>query len=173
MPTWIAYAPARREFEARDACADLGVTAIVPRKVELIRSGKRRFPDPVVSPVLPNYIGLDLSDDDWHKVTRIPSLRLTMMACGPGDWRRFLNFADIAEDAYDLAMAQIAAGQRVTEFSEGDAIAILGGPLAGQLAAFRRIVERAEAAFPLIGAELNIMGRSVLITLDPVLVRKA
>lgn len=173
MSHWLAYAPARREFEARDAIAALGIHAIVPRRVDLIRHGKRRFPDAVVSPILPNYLFLDITDAQWHQVAHLPTIRLTLMGIGPKDWRDVQIFATATEADFASRMAEIDAGSRVSEYQPGDALKIISGALSNQMATFRRIIESRHSPFPVIEAEINIMGRVTPIRLDPVNTCKA
>jgi transcription antitermination factor NusG len=167
MTLWAAYT--RREFDAQEECEALGITCHVPRRVDLIRQGKRRRPDPVVRPVLPGYIFIETDAHGWHMIRQSKHIR-TMMGVGPLDERNVRAFIAKTEADYIARMAQIEAGERVSEYNEGDVLQIIAGPFQGQLARFKRIAEG--AMFPEVIAEAEIMGQSVTLRLDPLAAKK-
>ena len=164
----LAYAPRGQEFEIADAVNAMGAIAIVPRMVELIRLPKQRRPQISESPFLPNYIFCALTPDEWHAA---PKELATVRFIGPQNWRRVQAFAQQVESDYQHRMAQIEAGNRLSEYNHGDVLEILGGVMQGQLATFRRLIE---GKVPMIEAEvqMQLLGRPVIATVDPINARK-
>lgn len=167
---WIGYARTGREFEVRDAIRALGADADVPRKVEAVRVGKKRWPEPRVSPILPNYVFVTCEIDQWHAVHGVRYLAPTMVIASRAAAIQIAAFVAATEAEYADRMARIEAGQRLEEFADGDPISI-AGPLGATLATFRALVEHPGSEYPAIRAEIEMMGRSVAIEADPLMVR--
>lgn len=163
---WIGYAQARQEFTAQAKITAAGITCHVPRKVDMVRQGKRRWPDPITSPALLNYVFLTGTDQDWHSVQALNVLRPTMIQIGKRAWDSITRFCHITELDYAARMDQINAGQRVAQYKPGEVLRIIAGPLAGQLATFTCMVE-GSGPFPEIDASIEIMGRNTKTRLDP------
>lgn len=161
----------RREFDAQEEAEALGLTCYVPRRVDMIRQGKRRRPDPVVRAVLPNYVFVETDAHGWHMLKDSKNFR-SWVGIGPNEARRVMAFIDRCEADYLARMAQIEAGERVQEYNPGDVLEIIGGPLTGQLARFRQTIERG-MLFPEVVAEVEMMGQIVPVRLDPLNARKA
>ncbi len=176
MTHYIAYAPTRTELDAQAICEDLEIPCIVPRKVEAIRQGKRRWPDPVISAAWPNYAFLTLTDAQWHQLHQLrkPPFRGTFHLVAAKEWDRCLlpAVARVEQD-FQYRMEMIEAGQRVAEYNAGDALTMIGGPFAGQMLRFKAMVEAAHEVFPQIKATMDMMGREVDVLLDPIHARKA
>lgn len=66
MTQWIAYVSAGQEFALVEDCEVLGISAIAPRKVEAVRTGNKRYPEPRVTPYLGNYVFIEANADEWH-----------------------------------------------------------------------------------------------------------
>lgn len=171
MTLWAAYVRAGKEFEAVADLEELGIWAVVPRRVDMIRQGKRRRPDPVVKPYLDNYVFCDLTDQQWHAVKSSKHIR-SLLGIGANNARQVMQFITRVEADYTARMAQIEAGQRVDEYEDGDVLQIIAGPFAGTLATFRRVAEGA-GLFPELIAEGELFGQAVTIRLDPLAARKA
>lgn len=171
MTLWACYVKSGKEFEAQEEAQALGITCHVPRRVDMIRQGKRRRPDPVVKPFLPNYVFCDLTDQQWHAVKSSKHIR-SLLGIGANNARQVMQFIARVEADYTQRMAQIEAGQRVDEYEDGDVLQIIAGPFAGQLATFRRVAEGA-GMFPELVAEGELFGQAVTIRLDPLAARKA
>jgi transcription antitermination factor NusG len=163
---WIGYAQARQEFAAKSEISAAGITCHVPKKVEMVRQGNRRWPDPVTMPALQNYVFFCGSDQDWHKVRRLNVLRATMIHIGQRAWQSIVDFTEKTEADYTARMNQIFAGQRVAQYKPDETLEIIAGPLAGQLATFRRMIE-STGQWPEIEASVNIMGADIKTRLDP------
>jgi transcription antitermination factor NusG len=172
MTLWAVAVRNGTEQNVQEQLEALGLEAIAPRRVDLIRQGKRRYPDPVTSAYLPGYVFAWFGDGDWHVIRHIKEVR-TMMAVSPQSERLVRAFIDRVEADYAQRMAQIEAGERVSEYSPGDLLTIMTGQFAGQLATFARILQTAHDVFPEIEAEMDMMGQTVKLRLDPISVRRA
>ena len=191
MPYWIASAPTGREFDARDALADLGITAIVPRQVNFLRQASKRWPEPVTTPALPNYIFLSLTDHQWHTAARANLISRTAIAISDAQWQtHILRFAaqtetDYADrlEAFSRAVAErkaARAAQRAAKahpapipaYNPGEVLRITAGPLLNQIATFSRMIQDAETLAPIVEAEINIMGTVTRAKLPIAAVRK-
>jgi transcription antitermination factor NusG len=186
MALWLAYVPTGYEFALVEDCAAIGITAIVPRKVEAVRAGEKRRPGPRVIPYMPNYGFIDATIEQWHWLKDIKYIR-DIMGIAP-QWRsRLQMFFDSVENEFSARMAEIDNAQRIMQSADatkearreavrmmqshtpGDWLEIISGPLAGQIVAFSAMVERANAATPEIEAEMA----GIKIRIDPLVVRRA
>ena len=171
MTRWAAYTRAGNELDAQEECEALGIVCHGPRRVDMIRQGKRRRPDAVVRPFLPNYVFIHATPDEWHILKASKHVR-SMMGIGDGSARLVHQFITRVEADFAQRMAQIEAGQRVDEYEEGDLLEIIAGPFAGKLAKFKRIAEGA-GIFPEVIAEADLLGQAVTLRLDPLVARRA
>ena len=165
----LAYTRAGREFETADALNELGALAISPRKVETIRLPKQRRPQVVESPFLSNYLFCAMDPDHWHEAKRDNIAFTICRDIGPHEWRNVQAFAQRIEADYQYRMEQIDAGDRLAEYTAGDALQILGGIMAGYMATFRRLHE---GTIPMIEAVIEGGYRPVKIMLDPINARR-
>lgn len=169
MSHYLSVAPASTEFAARDALAGLGITCLVPRKVEMIRLPKRRRPEPITSPLLQTYIFATMTPDQWHQAAAEGVMR-TVKMIAPKEWTKVQAFTERVEADYQTRMAQIEAGERIAEYTPGDVLQILGGPLLGSFATFRGIVD---GMVPMLKVEYDcVMGRLISLV-DPIYARPA
>lgn len=187
MSWWIGYAKAGREAEVAKDVRALGAVVRYARKIDAIRRGNQRWAEPVIAATLPNFLFIDVDDATWHKLREVKFLAHTLARIPTGELRRqphtkagillpqvgVLPFLDAADADFAKREAEIEAGKRVSEYVDGDLLAILGGPLAGHLARFRKILETAHDPFPRIRAEAEVMGRTVMVEVDPINARKA
>lgn len=189
MTMWLAYVPSGLEFDLVEACEALGITAIVPRKVESIRTGNKRWPEPRVTPYLPNYAFIDATDQEWHWIREIKYVR-DLMGIAPGWIPKLQAFFDAVEAQYTIRMAEIESAQKVMldreatkearreairaiqSYQPGDLLEVITGPFAGQLAAFGAMVERANSLTPEIEVALQGIAWGN-VRLDPLAVKKA
>jgi transcription antitermination factor NusG len=170
MSMVLAYT--RHEFAAQEECETLGLESFVPRRVDMIRQGKRRRPDPVISPAWPRYIFVDVTPDQWHWLKS--SKHVHSVAWVPErEAQAIRKQARAIERDFTARMDQIEAGDRVAEYEPGQVLDIVSGQFAGQIVTFIGMIERAEEMFPTIEAEMVAMGRVVKMRLDPLDVRKA
>lgn len=186
---WIAYVPTGQEFALVEDCEALGIRAIAPRKVEAVRTGNKRYPEPRVMPYLGNYVFIEASADEWHWLKDVKYLR-SMMAVPLGEVRKVQSFCDTIEAQYAARMMEIDQAVAVMRnreaskearrealmvmqaYSPSDLLEVLCGPLAGQIAAFGRMVERGMEMVPEIEATMTLFGRETTVRLDPLHIRK-
>lgn len=187
MGWWVGYAKAKHEAEVVEAVKALGAHARYARQIDAVRRGNQRWAEPVVEPVLPNFVFIDVDDATWHRLRTVKFLAHTLTRIPSGELRRtprnkdgtllpergVLPFLEAADADFEARRAEIEAGVRVSEYQPGDVLQILGGPLSGHLARFRRIVETAHDPFPRIKAEAEVMGRIVSVEVDPINARRA
>ena len=170
---WLATAAAGKELEVVRALADIGVTAHCAKAVELKRVGKRRRPDVFIVPLLPNYLFIECDDSQYQEAIRVKHIWPTMTLIPRSDIASVLSFLSLAQSQMDKSLAQIEAGERVIEFSAGDLLQVLDGPLSGLTATFKRILDGDRGAFPSVVADVEMMGQTVRASFDVLDVRAA
>jgi len=168
---WIAYTPAGREFDAQEEAEALGLWAIVPRRVDMLRRGVQRRAEPVITAYLPNYLFFRSDNEGWHWMKGSKTVR-TVMGVSPGNAALVDAFINRVEADFAARMAQIEAGQRVDEYEPGDLLEIITGPFAGVLASFKRVAEGA-GIFPELVVETQLFGQAVTVRVDPIAARRA
>lgn len=177
MNVYLAYITTGKEFEVRDKLTERGIACWIARKVDLVRRGKRRRPDVVVSPYWNNYAFVTLADEDWHDLRDRPVKHLapTMHPLRRDDLKEFAALRSSNDEAYTHAMRTIESATKaeLAEYRRGQAIKPISGSFADTLLRFRRIVESAHDLHPMIEAEMDLMGRVVRVKVDPLDVRAA
>ncbi len=173
--THLAYAASGREFEVETALTELNFDVWCGRTVEFIRAGKERRAEAQEKPKLPNYLFLSLTVDEWHELrkSQIKHLAKTMMMLRRDDERQLDKFKAMVhaglEEGRRIAKSNDRA--KMVEFTAGQELIDLKGRFGEQALKFRKIVERAHQLYPLIQAETEMMGQTVLVELDPLDVR--
>jgi len=189
MTTWVAYVPAGMEFALVEDCEVLGVVAIAPRKVEAVRTGNKRWPEPRVTPYLPNSVFVEASAEEWHWLKDIRYVR-DIMGVVPQDARKVRAFIETIEAQYTARMAEIdrataimknreatkeqrrEALKAIQHYQPGDLLEVITGPFAGQLVRFGAMVERAASKTPEIEVALDGLQWGTM-RLDPLAVKRA
>lgn len=185
MTLWLAYVPHGMEFALVEDCEALGITAHAPRKVEAVRTGNNRWPEPRVSAYLPNYAFVEATANEWHWLKEIRYVR-DLMGIAPQWEPKIAEFIEAVEVQFAARMAEIEQAQKVMQnrdatkearrealkaiqaYQPGDLLEVIAGPLAGQIAAFSAMVERGASLTPEIAAEWG----AIPLRLDPLAVRK-
>lgn len=186
MTLWLAYVPHGMEFALVEDCEAIGVSAVVPRKVEAVRTGNNRWPEARTTAYLPNYAFVEATAEEWHWLREIRYIR-DIMGVTPREARDVMAFIAAVEADYAIRSAEIEAAQKVLkdreaskearraamaamrQYTPGDMLEVLTGPFAGRVAAFGAMVERAASMTPLIMAEVE----GLKVQFDPLAVRKA
>jgi len=168
---WLGYATAGKEQETADELNADGFTAWVPLQIQFVRTGKKRFAEPVISPYLPNYIFLELSPDDFYDIRGKPRKHLapTMMqlsASAQRDVQRFRREVEAKFSEQQKAADNLLAGL-ASEFEPGEEVMPRLGQFEGVAMRFRRMVQKAHDLFPRVEVEADLMGRTVVMQLDP------
>ncbi len=180
MTWWLGHIKAKKEFEVEEEIQALGIYAWVPRKLEVKRVGKKRTPEIVERPYLPNAIFMNLTDEQWHQVQQVKFLASTMKAIygvkdgkPVGDLRQLFRFREAVEaESAALRRAQ-ESNEALQEFHTGDALKIVAGPFSEMVAEFQKVVRTAHDLHPTYEAELELMGQKTRVRLDPLDVRAA
>ena len=186
MTLWLAYVPTHAEFDLVEDCEAIGITAVVPRKIEAVRTGNNRWPEPRITPYLPNYAFIRATAEEWHWLRDISYVR-DLMGVPPREECKVQEFVDTVEGLFAIRVAEIEQAQKVLkseeaskearraaiasmrQYTPGDLLEVITGPFAGQVAAFGAMVERANSATPEIEAQLA----GLKVRFDPLSVRKA
>jgi transcriptional antiterminator NusG len=178
MTTWLAYITTGRELEVGEALAARGIPCWIARKVTLKRQGKRRRPDVIVDPYLPNYAFLELTDAQFHDLHHgqpVKHLARTMHPLRRDDEEALAAFRTDIDRSYRAAMLAVENSTRaeLAEYRRGQIIRPISGPFADTLLRFRRIVESAADLHPMIEAETELFGQVVRVKVDPLDVKAA
>ncbi len=187
MTLWLTYVPKHMEFNLVEDCEAIGITAVVPRQVEAVRTGHNRWPEPRITPYLPNYAFVWASASEWHWLKDIRYVR-DIMGVLPQEERKVREFINAVESEFAIRSAEIEQAQKVLKdreaskearraamsalrhYTPGDLLEVITGPFAGRVAAFGAMIERAASLTPLIEAEVDGVLR---VQFDPLAVKKA
>lgn len=164
---WLGHIKAGAEFDVEQQILDVGITAWVPRMVEIKRVGKKRQATITERPYLPNVIFMDLTPHQWHEVQTIKYLAGTMYAINRRDAEQVQAFRREVEAEQQEARNALANQQAVAEFTPGQAIEVLSGPFTDAVVTFRRMVQAAHDLHPVYEAEMDILGQKATIRVDP------
>ena len=139
--TYLLYAKAGKEFEVTEALQDMAIDAWCGRVIQWRRSGKKRTPDPVEVPALPNYIWATMSPYQYYEAQKIKHLARKVMGVtysAERGLKRFMAFTDAAYAQQKRAVE--SANVPFPEFDTGEAIKVIGGKFAEQVFSFREAV---------------------------------
>lgn len=161
------------EFLAERECRAMGIDAWVARKIEFRRTGKKRRPEPFEEPYMLNYIFLPLTPETYYRVTTVKNLASTLHPVGRLYEKNLADFRRGVEVEYSARRSAAANREAIAEFQTGDRLESLDPRFLGQLMTFRRIVERAHDLHPKIQADMEMFGRTVMVELDPLNVKRA
>lgn len=166
---YLAYATTGKEFEVETELKARGFDVWCGRKVDFLRRGKKRRAEAVITPKLPNYLFLSLSDKEWHDLHRKPVKYLapTKHLLRRDDEEQLKTFRHIVDIDHQegLKVAERNNVAEMAQFKEGQLLTDLRGRFAETALRFRRMVEA--AGEPFIEAETDMMGRVVTVRLDP------
>jgi transcription antitermination factor NusG len=155
----------QRELEA------LGIDAWVGRKVTFIRRGKKRTPEPIVTPALPNYIFMDMVPEQLMAAKDVKYLASTFTFIPIGELAGVARFKSAVEAAF-IAAQRVDANSRasVAEYKHGASLNVVSGPFSDMLVRFERLVKSPDVDWPRV--EVTIEGLGGKGRLDPLDVRK-
>lgn len=177
----IAYGRAGHEFDIRDEIKLDGYAATVPRKVETVSRGKDRKPKLEDTPLLPNYIFLDMSVDQYHRLIRSGGqykyLASTFQIVPARLEANMNRWAAMIEREAQREIDRYKRGEELSLFTNGEAVKVTEGPFAewldGQNVTFRKMVQAAGDPFPSVEVETELFGRVTRVTVDALHVRRA
>ncbi len=186
MTLWAVYV--RSELDAAEECEALGLTVHCPRRVDMVRKGNRRRPEPDIKALLPNYIFIEGGAEEWHTAKLCKHIR-SLTWCSDREARNVMAYVRAADAEFAARMEEIERAQKVLadreatkeqrkaalkavqHFRAGEILEILDGAFKGRLAQFAGIVERGTS--PELMLELEAFGQAVTIRLDPLAAKKA
>jgi len=170
---WIAYAARGHELEAEEAIRALGIEVWVAKRIEMRRSPTGRRWRAEVEPFLPNYVFINCTDEQWHKLREVKHIAQSMLSISEQAARIYLQpFRDKIDADFAERRALVDAGEHVQAYNPGDMIELESGPLAGILLTFRRMVETDKPEFPKIIAAVTLFGKEGEIEIDPINVKR-
>jgi len=170
--TYLGYARGGHEFAVADDLRDLGIPTWCGRVIEWKRTGHKRHPEPHERPALPNYLFMDLRPSQFYTAQRVKHLANTMHPLTPFAERDYRRFQRSVDSHYAAALRDVEnATEPRPEFTQGQVIKAITGPLAETMATFERIVKAGDRWQ--YEATTELMGRTVRVRFDPADVRKA
>lgn len=169
MGTWIGYARRHKEFEVEEALHALGINAWCPREIHWRALGKKRRPKAYAVPVLPNYVFIDMSAEQFYTAQKVKHLADTMQLMTDKQVARYLApFREAVTAAYEAERKREAQGNAPScEFRPAQRVVVRSPMLDGQIATFKRIVERSFDMHPKLELEFEMMNRRVTTLVDP------
>lgn len=175
MAWWIGSARSGREFEVRDAILALGAYAWVAREFATVRPPTKRRHVAVPRPLgtIGRYVFIQVSDEGWHQIRDVKHLAGRMLPVSEASAARsLLPFMDRVETDFALRKARFDAGEKLNAYAPGDALRILEGPLAQQLARFKLVEEGDSELTDKVVADVDFLGGTRRVRLDPLHVQK-
>lgn len=171
--TYLAYAKAGKEFEVAQAIGDLGLAVYCARKIEFLRRGKNRRPEPVESAYLTNYLFAEIPAERFLEVLAVKHLASTLTPLSGPDMRSLGEFRERADAEYDEAQRISQNQDAICEYRVGQALRMMDGRFSDKLLTFRSMVERAHDLHPRVVMDMEMMGRVVSVEADPLDVKAA
>lgn len=165
----------RGELAVKERLASIGIEAFAPVRIDFIRQGKRRRPDPIESILLPGYVFADIPTHLHYRAHEVEGLSRTLMAVTDREVEQTVKpFLARAEAKLHEAHRIIEANDRAAmcEYSPGDTLEILAGPFTDRAVKFRRMVHDAHELHPMIEGEMDIFGGVQSVKIDPLDVRR-
>jgi len=170
MTTYLCYARTGKEFEVESALRECVNDVWCGRVIEWKRVGKKRRPEPIEKPALPNYLFATMTDGQFHEAQGIKYLAATMAPLGRHAERGFHRFRHAVDAEYAEAdRARRNSEVPSSEFRVGELLEIIGGPFSERIATFRQVVERAHELHPRLRLDVD----GVPVEIDPLDVRRA
>ena len=172
----LGYAITGKEFVAMDDLARFGIEHWRGTQVKFERRGKQRTAEPHEYPALHNYIWLRPTNAQMPYLAKARFLGGTFHWLSNAAIRQLAAFRERIDAK--LQEAKRIEGNRkaiadYAAFKPGELLEIREGPLAGEMARFSALVQKSQDLFPIIKAEMDLMGRVVPVKLDPLDVRRA
>jgi transcription antitermination factor NusG len=146
---YLCYTTSKQEIAVRDELRLLGCEVTCPLVLEGTpdpkRAGRKRATIWTEKPALMNYIWARMTPDQFRESRKIIHLHPKMDEVSWAAERDLRRFQDMTDRAYQKALRAKERGEEAPPaFDAGQAIQTIGGPLAGLVGQFRRIVEDAD-----------------------------
>jgi transcription antitermination factor NusG len=170
---YLCYARSGKEFEVTEAMAERGAIPYCAKRMRFIRKGKQRRPEPDIQPYLQNYIFAEIPVDIYLNVMDVKYLASTTHLLSSADVAALERFRHAVDAEYEAQEHKRRNQEAVSEYEPGQALQFLDGRFSDSVVKFRDIVERAHDLHPKVRASVDMMGREVLIEVDPLSVKGA
>jgi hypothetical protein len=172
-PIYLCYARSKQEIAVRDDLrligADVWCGLVLEGKPDPKRAGRKRATIWTERPALPNHLWARLSPHQFFESNKIKHLSRTKQIVPYKAERYLREFQDRVEKAYEIALRAKERGEQAPPaFDVGELLEVVGGPFAGFVERFRRIVEDAEGVH--VELETALTGK---MRVSPAHVRKA
>jgi transcription antitermination factor NusG len=146
---YLCYTTSKQEIAVRDELRLLGCEVTCPLVLEGTpdpkRAGRKRATIWTERPALMNYLWARMTPHQFHESRKIKNLHPTMTMVSWAAERDLRRFQDMTDRAYQKALRAKERGEEAPPaFDAGQALEIIGGPLAGLMARFQRIIEDAD-----------------------------
>jgi len=177
----IAYARANREFDVRDDLRAEGYAATVPRKVITTSRGKDRKAKLEDVPLLPNYIFLDMTVDQYHRLIstggQYKYLASTFQIIPKRLEANMTRWAAGIEREAQREVERYKRGEELSLYQNGEHLHVIHGPFAewlqDQHVTFVSMVQEAHDTFPRAKVAVDLFGRVVEMNVDPLHIKRA
>tara|TARA_R110002051_G_scaffold325869_1_gene432653 strand:+ start:7458 stop:8048 length:591 start_codon:yes stop_codon:yes gene_type:complete len=163
-----------KQFWVIDELASMGIDAWCGKRIDFKRSGKDRFAEAHESPFLPNYVFIEMTDEQFIKAIGVKFLASGFKIVPKADIAALDAFKSAVGSRYMAAQRVEANSQAaIAEYTKGQQIEAISGPFAQFPMWFERIVKRDHDKWPRIEGKVDMMGAMVTVHLDPLDVRSA
>jgi len=168
--TYLLYARSGQEIPVRDELRLIGADVWCGMVIEWMRRGKRRTPQAIEKPALPNYLWATMTPYQFYMAKDIKHLSPTMQVVPYSAERGLREFQKMTDKAYTEADAiRRKAETPPPEFDVGQALKVVGGPFADMVFNFRRIANPDDP----LNRKVVVEGPFSEIEIDPLDVVKA
>jgi transcription antitermination factor NusG len=170
---YLCYTTSKQEIAVRDELRLLGCEVTCPLvlegKLDHRRAGRKRPTIWTEKPALMNYLWARMTPHQFHESRKIKNLHRKMDEVSWAAELGLRRFEDMADKAYREALRAKRRGEEPPPaFDPDEALEIIGGPLAGLMAKFQRIIEDADGYHVEVDTDLTKKTR-----VSPAHVRKA
>lgn len=173
--TFLLYAHTGREFEVTDELQTIGADVWCGRKVTFRRKGKKRFAETIEEPKFPNYIFARMDFDTYYQTRNIKYLASTFHLLHRYDENELERCKTIVQRDYEEGMRIAENGDAAAraQYTKGQELIGLSGPLSERAMTFRRMVERQHDPHPMVEVDVEMFGQKVRAYVDPLDVKEA
>lgn len=163
-----------KQLWAQEALRRMGIASWCGTSVSFKRVGKNRVPDKFENPYLPNYLFVDIGPNQLFDALSVDHIAPSVQIVPRNEMERLRAWQGEVNDLYDAAQRVDANSKAsVAEYKEGQAIKALSGPFEHFPLWFEKVAKAAHDQWPMIEAEVDIMGARRKVRLDPLDVRAA
>lgn len=169
---YLLYAKAKHEFEAADAVREITGEAHCARKMVERFKGKSRTAVYDDAPMLPNFIFAKIPVERYLDVMAIRELASAAMPICETEMRLYvLPWLNRVSFEYACMERRRDSGRAAQAYTSGQLLSFSSTRFTERTATFRRMVMEAHDLYPMIEADMDMMGRIVRVKVDPLEVK--